>query len=69
MEYPPQINSMAQAIMGNEEEARNIQHEFIGDMEIMADNAPVIGHVKSGIHMALGEEEKAKEIALSECKY
>ena len=57
---------MAHAIMGNEAEARKIQHEFVGDMEAFADNTPVIGHVKSGVHMAMGDEEKAREVALSE---
>ena len=56
---------MAHAIMGKEQEARDIQHEFLNDIEVAADNAPVIGHVKSGVHMALGEEEKAREVALS----
>ena len=51
--------------MGNENEARSIQHEFIGDMEIMADNTPVVGHVKSGFHLALGDEQKAQQVALS----
>jgi len=57
---------MAHAIMGNEDEARKIQHEFVGDMEVFADNVPVVGHIKSGVHMALGDEEKAKEVAMSE---
>ena len=56
---------MAHAIMGNEQEARDIQHEFCADLEVAADNAPVIGHIKSGVHMALGDEEKAREVALS----
>ena len=60
-----QVNSLAQVIMGNENEARSIQHEFIGDMETMADNTPVVGHVKSGVHMAMGDEQKAREVALS----
>ena len=56
---------MAHAIMGNEQEARDIKHEFLADLEVAADNAPVIGHIKSGVHMALGDEEKAREVALS----
>ena len=57
---------MAHSIMGNDAEARKIQHEFVGDMETFADNMPVVGHIKSGVHMALGDEEKAREVALSE---
>ena len=60
---------MAHAIMGNEAEARKIQHEFVGDMEIMADNLPVVGHIKSGVHMAMGDEEKAREVALSKFEH
>jgi hypothetical protein len=60
---------MAHAIMGNEAEARKIQFEFAGDMENFADNMPVVGHIKSGVHMAMGDEEKAKEVALSKLKF
>ena len=56
---------MAHSIMGNDAEARKIQHEFVGDMETFADNMPVVGHIKSGVHMAMGDEEKAREVALS----
>jgi hypothetical protein len=34
-------------------------------MESMADNVPVVGHIKSGVHMAMGDEEKAREVAIS----
>ena len=60
---------MAHAIRGNNVEARKIQHEFVGDMENFADTMPVVGHIKSGVHMAMGDEEKAREVALSNFEY
>jgi hypothetical protein len=52
--------------MGNKDEALKIQEDFVRELEVVADGTPVVGHIKSGVHMALGDKKKAEEVALSE---
>ena len=58
---------MGLAIGGDVEEARKVQERFVRGMEPFVDGLPVVGHVKGGIHLALGEKEKGAQIL--ECKY
>jgi hypothetical protein len=46
----------------NNAEARAIQKEFGKDMQAFAENTPVVGHIASGVHLAVGNHEKAGEV-------
>lgn len=47
----------------NPEAARETQEQFLnGFIEPLADNTPVIGHIKGGIHMAVGDTKRGEEI-------
>ena len=43
------------------EQARDLQEKFAKDMERVVDSIPVAGHIKGGVHYALGENEKGEE--------
>ena len=61
-----QLNSLVHSIAGDNAEARRIQEEACQEAyEPLLDGFPGVGHVKSGIHAALGDEEKARQVALS----
>lgn len=59
-----QAKSFVEAtIMQNPEAARETQEKFLKDfIEPAVDNTPVIGHIKGGIHMAVGDTERGEEI-------
>ena len=55
------------AIAGNNREARLIQEEaYKQAYEPLLNGLPVVGHAKSGIHAAMGDHDKARQVALSE---
>lgn len=58
-----QLKSAVQAASGDNEGARKTQEQFLHEyIEPIADNTPVIGHVKGGIHIAVGDKERGEQI-------
>lgn len=58
-----QVKSAIEAIGGDDEAARRTQRRFLhGYLEPIADNTPVVGHIKGGIHMAVGDTERGEQI-------
>ncbi|CAG7821975.1 unnamed protein product, partial [Allacma fusca] len=56
-----QIASAGYAIGGNMDEAKDLQEEFARNMARIVDSIPVAGHIKGGVHYALGENEQGEE--------
>ena len=50
------------AISGDTEAARQTQIAFAKNVESLVDKTPVVGHVKGGIHLALGDKERGEDI-------
>lgn len=47
-----------QCLNGDNEAARNTQIKFLKSVELFVDSVPVAGHIKGGIHYAIGQKEK-----------
>jgi hypothetical protein len=43
------------------DQARDLQEKFAKDIERVIDSIPVAGHIKGGVHYALGEDQKGEE--------
>lgn len=56
-----QIVSAGYAIGGDLDKAREHQERFLEYAEKFADQLPAVGHIKGGIHYAMGENEKGDE--------
>jgi len=56
-----QIASAGYAIGGDMERAENLQKKFAKDMERVIDSIPVAGHIKGGVHYALGDNDQGDE--------
>ncbi|ODM97158.1 DNA polymerase beta [Orchesella cincta] len=52
-----QITSLGYAIAGENGKALDLQKKFADDMQRIIDSIPVAGHIKGGVHYALGENE------------
>jgi hypothetical protein len=52
-----QVRSAVHALAGNQEEARAVQTEFIKGLSSFTDGIPIVGHLKGGIHYAVGDKE------------
>ncbi|KAF6206720.1 hypothetical protein GE061_017956 [Apolygus lucorum] len=57
-----QIKSAIHAANGDYEAARETQEKYAKNLEELANSLPVVGHIKGGVHIALGEEEKGETI-------
>jgi hypothetical protein len=57
-----QISSLGLTISGYPEKALDLQKQFASDLEKVVDSIPLAGHIKGGIHHALGDHEKGKEV-------
>lgn len=53
-----QVTSLVQCLNGDNEAARKTQIKFLKSVEIFVDSVPVVGHIKGGIHYAIGQKEK-----------
>lgn len=42
------------------DKAQDLQEKFASDMQRVIDTIPVVGHIKGGVHYALGEPEKGE---------
>lgn len=49
------------AIGGEPEKALDLQKKFADDMQNVIDSIPVAGHIKGGVHYAMGENRKGDE--------
>jgi hypothetical protein len=56
-----QIASAGYAIGGDNERALDLQKKFADDMQKVVDSIPVAGHIKGGVHYALGQNEEGDE--------
>jgi len=56
-----QIASAGYAIGGDYDKAEDLQKKFAKDMERVIDSIPVAGHIKGGVHYALGENAAGDE--------
>lgn len=56
-----QIASLGYAIAGDNDKALDLQKKFADDMVRIIDSIPVAGHIKGGVHYALGENEEGDE--------
>jgi hypothetical protein len=56
-----QAASLGYAAAGNNEKALDLQAKFAEDMGTVIDSIPVAGHIKGGIHYALGQNDKGEE--------
>lgn len=50
-----QIRSAVESASGNDEAARQTQLAFADNVSNVADAIPIVGHVKGGIHHAVGD--------------
>lgn len=58
-----QAKSLGEAIAGDNEAAKKTQEQFLHEfIEPVADNTPVVGHIKGGIHIAAGDTEHGEQI-------
>ena len=57
-----QIRSAVEAGRGDHQAARETQMFFLKNMESQIDGIPLIGHVKGGVHLLLGDTERGEEI-------
>ncbi len=46
---------------GDMDSAKDRTRRFWGNMSDVADGVPLVGHVKGGIHLAVGDEEGGKK--------
>lgn len=53
-----QLTSLVQCLNGDNEAARNTQIKFLKSVELFVDSVPMAGHIKGGIHYAIGQKEK-----------
>lgn len=56
-----QLGSLGYAIAGENDKALDLQKKFADDMQRIVDSIPVAGHIKGGVHYALGENEEGDE--------
>ncbi len=56
-----QIASAGYAIGGDMDRAEDLQKKFAKDMERVIDSIPVAGHIKGGVHYALGDNNQGDE--------
>ncbi|OXA47073.1 hypothetical protein Fcan01_18451 [Folsomia candida] len=56
-----QLVSAGYAIGGDLDTAREHQEKFLDAVQDFADQVPGVGHIKGGIHYAMGENEKGDE--------
>lgn len=63
-----QITSFVYACKNDNEEATKIQKECGRAMEGLADGIPVVGHIKGGIHYAMGDQTKGDECMVGATK-
>lgn len=54
-----------QYIGGRSDLALETQKAFVKDVETIADNVPIVGHVKAVVHLALGDTAKAEAVLKS----
>jgi hypothetical protein len=52
-----QVKSAVHAIAGDEESAKKTQVKFLKTMGGVVDGVPIAGHIKGGIHYAVGDSE------------
>ncbi|KAB0790753.1 hypothetical protein PPYR_15658 [Photinus pyralis] len=57
-----QVTSLVQTVGGNPEEAKKTQMMFLKHLEEQVDGTPVLGHIKGGIHLGLGDKEKGEQV-------
>lgn len=60
-----QIRSLVESASGDNEAARETQLAFAGNLSNVADAMPGIGHIKGGIHHAVGDHEGGNRALLS----
>ncbi|KAF6206719.1 hypothetical protein GE061_017955 [Apolygus lucorum] len=56
------IKSAIHIAQGDYEAARKTEEMYAQNLEELVNSLPVVGHVKGGVHIALGEEEKGLSI-------
>lgn len=56
-----QVRSAVEAGCGDCDAATRTQLEFVENLERVADSTPALGHIKGGVHYALGQTEKGDE--------
>lgn len=61
-----QYKSLYHAIAGDNEAARKTQEIFLHNtIEAAADGTPIVGHIKGGVHIALGDQKRGEDIIKS----
>nr|XP_022291620.1 uncharacterized protein LOC111102957 [Crassostrea virginica] len=60
-----QITSLIHSANGDNEAARKTQIKFAKGIESLVDSIPYFGHIKGGIHYALGQKEKGDAVMKS----
>ena len=56
-----QIASAGYAIGGDHEKAAELQEKFLVGVSDYADALPVVGHIKGGVHYAMGDNDKGDQ--------
>lgn len=58
-----QLKSTGQLLVGNVKGAKHTQLHFLREtVEPVLENAPVVGHLKSLVHLAMGDRQRAYRI-------
>ena len=52
-----QTRSLVHSLSGDQKQARQVQKEFGKNLNVAVDSVPVIGHIKGGVHYALGDSD------------
>lgn len=60
-----QARSVYFLVTGDPGKALDVQKDFVGNLEPVVDGLPLIGHLKSGIHLILGDYEHGLEAMIS----